>query len=153
MASTTAPDVPNATQGGDPELPRWRIHLLRATYAIFVVPALVMIPLGSGPLPRLILHAPADRGMINGIQAGLFVMCAIGLRHPLKMLPILLFEVVWKLIWLLAYGLPQWQSGVRSAQWSEDIILIGAASILGVLIIPWTYVFRHYLKAPAERWR
>jgi hypothetical protein len=153
MAETIAADVPAVPHRGDPEFPMWRIHVLRVIYAIFVIPALVMIPLGSGPLAKLIMHAPAERGMINGIQAGLFVLCAIGLRYPLKMLPILLFEVVWKLIWLVFYGLPQWQSGVRSEQWNLDIILIGGASILGLLIIPWTYVFRHYLKAPAERWR
>jgi hypothetical protein len=148
MTATFAPETPAGR-----EMPRWRIHVLRAIYAIFVIPALIMVPLGSGPLSKLILHGPAERGMINGIQAGLFVMCAIGLRYPLKMLPILLFEVVWKLIWLLAYGLPQYLSGVRSEQWGVDIILIGGASILGVLIIPWSHVREQYFRAPAEPWR
>jgi hypothetical protein len=149
MASTAAPDMTSQ----DRQVPLWRLYLLRAIYAVFVLPALVMIPLGSGPLPKLILHAPTERGMINGIQVGLFVMCAIGLRYPLKMLPILVFEFTWKAIWLFAYGLPQWLGGVRTAQLSLDMILIGCGPILFGLAIPWTYVFGHYLKAPTERWR
>jgi hypothetical protein len=147
MASIAAPGTP------DREVPLWRLYALRTIYGIFVIPALVMIPLGSGPLPRLILHAPTERGMINGIQAGLFVMCAIGLRYPLRMLPILVFEFVWKTIWLLAYGLPQWLGGVRTEQLSLDMILIGCGPILFGLAIPWTYLFRNYLKAPTDRWR
>lgn len=135
------------------EVPLWRLHVLRATYAIFVLPALIMIPLESGPLFKLMVHAPTERGMINGIQAGLFVMSLIGLRYPLKMLPILLFEFVWKAIWLPFYGLPQWFSSERSPLWGSDIILIGGASILGAFVIPWSYVWRHYVKAPGDRWR
>lgn len=153
MASTAAPNLEGETAGREREVPMWRLYLLRAVYAIFVVPALIMVPLGSGPLPRLLFHAPAERGMISGIQAGLFVMCAIGIRYPLKMLPVLLFEFVWKTIWLVFYGLPQWSSGVRAPQWDMDIYLIGGAPFLAALIVPWTYVFRHYLRAPGDPWR
>ncbi len=135
------------------DVPLWRLHVLRATYGIFVLPALVMAPFLDGPLARLIVHAPAERGMINGIHMGLFVLSALGLRYPLRMLPILLFEFVWKTIWLLAYGLPQWASGVRAPQWDLDIFLIGGGPILFGLAIPWTYVWHHYVRAPAERWR
>ena len=117
MTSTVAADLP----GEDREVPLWRLHVLRATYAIFVLPALVMIPFGTGPLPKLIFHAPTDRGMISAMLAGLFVMTVIGLRYPLKMLPIFLFEFSWKAIWLLFYGLPQWLAGVRTAQFNLDI--------------------------------
>jgi hypothetical protein len=137
----------------DRDVPPWRLHVLRAAYAIFVVPALVMAPFLDGPLAKLVVHGPTERGMINGIHVGLFVMCALGLRYPLRMLPILLFEFTWKAIWLLAYGLPQWRTGVGSPQLNLDLILIGLGPVLFGLAIPWTYVWRYYVLAPGERWR
>lgn len=135
------------------DVPLWRLWVLRAAYGIFVFPALAMAPFGGGPLARAVIHAPDDRGMINGIQIGLVAMCALGLRYPLKMLPVLLFEGFWKTVWLFAYGLPQGLSGVRAPQWELDIYLIGGAPLVFGLIIPWSYVWRHYFQAPAERWR
>ena len=153
MAAALAPDRPSVANGVDHEVSLTRLYLLRATYAIFVLPAIVMIPLGSGPLPKLIFHSATERGMINGIQTGLILMCALGLRYPLKMLPILLFELAWKAIWLLFYGLPNWLAGTSSPQFNLDLMLIGAAPILFGLVIPWSHVFRHYLRQPSERWR
>lgn len=84
---------------------------------------------------------------------GLWVMGIIGVRYPLQMLPIFLFEFVWKTIWLLAFGLPQWISGTGSARLNDDLIGIGNGPILFGLVIPWGYVWRHYVREPAERWR
>lgn len=153
MATTVASAPPSITDNADREVSLVRLYVLRATYAIFVLPALVMIPLGSGPLPKLIFHSATERGMINGIQTGLFAMCILGLRYPLKMLPILLFEFTWKGIWLLFYGLPNWLAGTGSPQFSLDLILIGGGPILFGLVIPWTYVWRHYVRQPGQSWR
>jgi hypothetical protein len=77
----------------------------------------------------------------------------LGLRYPLQMLPIAVFEFVWKMLWLLRFGLPQWLAGVRTPQLSQDMVNIGVVSLIIGLIIPWRYVRRHYFKKPAERWR
>ena len=55
---------------------------------------------------------------------------------------------------LVAYGLPQWRSGSGPPSLTEDLWSIGAFGVLVMpLVIPWSYVWRHYVKAPAERWR
>jgi hypothetical protein len=104
-------------------------------------------------LPPLIDPDPAARGMIDSMFGGLWVMGLLGVRYPLQMLPIFLFEFVWKSIWLLAFGLPQWLASAGSPQLGEDLIGIGNGPILFGLIIPWGYVWRHYVREPAERWR
>lgn len=135
-----------ATQTGDREVPLWRLHLLRA-FAVLGVVGLF------SALPSLIQHEPTDRGMIKAILGGLWVMALFGLRYPLQMLPIFLFELVWKTIWLLAFGLPQWWSGVGSPRLSQDLWEIGAFPFVIGLVIPWGYVWRHYFRKPGDRWR
>jgi len=56
-------------------------------------------------------------------------------------------------MWMLAFGLPQWPAGTGSPRSSDDLISIGNGPILFGLIIPWGYVYRHYVRQPAERWR
>lgn len=43
------------------------------------------------------------------------------LRYPLQMLPILLFELTWKAIYLLAFALPLWSAHRIDAATAEDI--------------------------------
>jgi hypothetical protein len=101
----------------------------------------------------LVDHAPDERGMLKAMISGLWIMCLITIRYPLKMIPILLFELVWKLLWLFFFGIPQWWTGVGSPRLGEDLWSIGAFPLVCVLVIPWGYVWRHYIKEPAERWR
>ena len=143
MAST---DISASTSRRDgSEVPLWRLYLLRANYLVWAAGGFFLIP------PMLI--GASGRGMIDSMLSGLWVTSFFGIRYPLQMLPIVLFEFVWKTIWLLAFALPQWLSGAQSAQLREDLISIGNGPILFALIIPWGYVYRHYIKLPAERWR
>lgn len=88
------------------------------------------------------------------LLAGLWLMSLLAIRHPLQMLPLFMFEFVWKTIWLLAFGLPQWLLGEpASPRLSQDLLDIGLAGIVFGLIIPWGYVWRHYVKQRSERWR
>ena len=50
----------------------------------------------------------------------MWVLACFGLRYPLQMIPVLLFELLWKTIWLVDYGLPQWRAGVNTTQFRED---------------------------------
>ena len=147
MATTVASRPRGTSERRDAEVPLWRLYLLRANYLVWVVAGLVMA------LPPLFSPAPGTRGMIDSMFGGLWVMGVFGLRYPLQMLPIFLFEFAWKTIWLLAFGLPQWWTGTGSERLSEDLIGIGNGPILFGLIIPWGYVWRHYITEPTERWR
>ena len=69
------------------------------------------------------------------------------------LLPLLMFEFVWKYIWFFAFGLPEWFSGQQPPTFAEDFFNIGFGVILMPLVIPWGFVWRHYVKAPGDRWR
>ena len=144
----SAPLPPAAPSTRDREVPLWRLHVLRAMFLVFVVGGFIVHPQWMLAEPDL-----SRRGMIDGMTAGMWILSFWGLRYPLQMLPIFLFEFVWKTVWLLAFGLPQWMAGRVNAQLDEDLWMIGLGPIVFGLIIPWGYVWRHYFREPAERWR
>ena len=143
MASTL--NSPAMQDERDDEVALWRLYLMRAACLAGAVAL----------FPQWLLAEPdlSRRGMIDGMLAGLWVMTLVGLRYPLKMLPILLFEFVWKTVWLLGFGLPQWMAGRVDPQLDKDLWGIGIGPLVFGLIIPWGYVWRHFFKQPAERWR
>ena len=123
-----------------------RLYVLRATYLLLIV------GLGAVNLPQLISHDPISRGVIPSLLGGIWLLAFLGFKHPLKMLPLLMFEFAWKAIWLFDYGLPQWTSGQIPPTWPQDFKAIVAGVILMPIVIPWAYVYRHYVKMPG-RWR
>ena len=147
MTSTAAPVSPVAASRADDDVPLWRLYVLRATYLLLV------IGLGALIVPVIVSHESAARGVIPSLLGGLWLLAFVGLKLPLRMLPLLMFEFAWKTIWLLAFGLPQWFSGQQPPTFGEDMFNIALGVVLMPLVIPWGYVWRNYVKAPGERWR
>lgn len=131
----------------DDGVSRTRLMVLRALYAFIVVGlALFVWPAYLARLP-----APAHyHGIVLTMLAAFSILCAVGVRYPLQMLPILLWELLWKAMWLSSIALPRWLSGTTdtaTAQTTIDCIAV----ILVLLAMPWRYVVRNYVKRPAER--
>ena len=124
-----------------------RLYVLRATYLLLV------IGLGAMIVPAVVSHPVISRGVIPSLLGAVWLLAFVGLRYPLQMLPLLMFEFAWKSIWMLAYGLPQWLAGQMPPTFAEDVFAIGMGVILMPLVIPWGYVYRRYVKQPGTRWR
>lgn len=133
-------------RGAERDVSLARLYVLRATYL------LLLVGLGATNVPALVSHEPTARGVIPSLLAGIWLLAFLGVRYPLQMLPILLFEFSWKTFWLLAYGLPQWSTGHLPPTWPEDFTAITAGVVLMPLVIPWRYVYRYYVQQPSERW-
>ena len=71
---------------------------------------------------------------------------------PVQMLPLLLFEVAWKMAWLLAVALPHWLRGEWNRELGSMTFAVGLIFVL-IPLVPWSYVFECYVKQPGERWR
>jgi hypothetical protein len=68
------------------------------------------------------------------------------------MLPILLFEVAWKLLWLGVVVLPLWSDNdLHGATRTQATAVLWVVIIIAV--IPWPHVLTQYVMAPAESWR
>ncbi len=130
-------------------LPLYRLHLMREGYfymtvglAIFKVPELFSIG-ASRPLME---------GVVTCILTAMCILAFVGLRYPVRMLPLLLFESIWKLIWLGAMALPANMDNAVDPAMSELIFNCSMVVII-LAVIPWRYVLRHYVTAKGDRWR
>ena len=124
-----------------------RLHVLRAAYLLLVV------GLGAMIVPELVSHPLASRGVIASLLGAVWLLAFLGLRYPLEMLPLLIFEFAWKALWMIAYGLPQWWAGELPPTFAEDFFNIAFGVVLMPLVIPWGHVWRHYVKRPGARWQ
>ena len=147
MASTAASVSKSSPGTANGEVPLWRLYVLRAMYLLLV------IGLGAMIVPAILSHELTARGVIPSLLAGVWLLAFIGLKYPLRMLPLLMFEMAWKYIWFFAFGLPQWSSGQLPPTFAEDMFNIAMGVVLMPIVIPWGYVWRHYVKAPGDRWR
>jgi hypothetical protein len=149
MIATTHDAATNETQQANvgQEVSLARIYVLRATYLLLV------IGLGAMIVPDVVSHPIISRGVIPSLLGAVWVLAFVGLKYPLEMLPLLMFEFAWKSIWMVAYGLPQWSAGQLPSTFAEDSFNIGLGVILMPLVIPWGYVYRHYVKRSGARWR
>jgi hypothetical protein len=105
--------------------------------------------------PTVIHHTPefaASAGIRVSLLAGLGAIALLGLRYPLKMIPILLFELLWKTVFLVAFALPLWRAHQITDAMAADISAVLVAVIF-LPLIPWFYVWREYAIAPGDRWR
>jgi hypothetical protein len=114
MASTAASGTP-LREGGEDEVTLARLYILRAMYLVLVV------GLGAMIVPEIVSHELTSRGVIAALLGAVWLLAFLGLRYPLKMLPLLMFELAWKAIWMVAYGLPQWSAGQYPPTFAEDL--------------------------------
>lgn len=126
-----------------------RLYLLRAGY-LFVAGGITVTQ-----WPMLIHHDPAWP-LMDGVKASMLaavsVLALLGIRYPLQMLPVLLFELAWKLIWSAAVVLPLWAAGQldpATQQVASDCLWV----VVVLAVIPWRFVWAQYVTKPGDRWR
>ena len=137
------------TARGATEVSLPRLYALRAAYLI------IAVGLALVKWPSLINHPqpwPLFEGVETCMLVALSLLWFLGVRYPLQLLPALLFELAWKLIWTIAVVVPLWRSG----QLDPATLYVFYTCIVVVIpaaVIPWRYVFTHYVKKPGDRWR
>ncbi len=118
------------------------IYLLRLFYflmAAFVATyAWMAIINHEGPWDRY-------RAVAICVWAAYPTLAVLGLMHPLKMLPIILFTIFYKSIWLIIVAYPLWRAnalwGSPAEQMTRDFLFLPIA----IIAVPWGYVFRNYV--------
>lgn len=138
-------------EGGCPvsEVSTFRLYLLRAGYLVIAAGLALTIWPGIVRPPENLSHVGA---VVRSVLGAVSLLAVLGIRYPLKLLPLLFFELLWKTIWVLAFGLRLWSAGELGQGAKETLSDCIFGIVLVLLVTPWGYVFRHYLKAPGDRW-
>lgn len=127
----------------------FRLYLLRAVYLLIGVGLLVQV------WPRLLWPEPGlelMQGVVDCMLAALCILALLGIRYPLRMLPVLLWELAWKSLWLLVVALPRWRAGTMDEGTTATVF----ACLIGVVVplaLPWGYLLDRYWRARGDRWR
>ena len=116
--------------------------LLRLPYVIMAVGLAVVV------WPYILSHdvvqahsGPASQSMLAALGA----LSVIGIFKPVRMLPLLMFELLWKFIFLVSFAFPLLLSGkVDSVSWEN--IWACATVTLFVPLMPWRYIVRTYFR-------
>lgn len=137
------------TAATKPELPLWRLYTLRLSYLILAG------GLAAFVWPSVIVHTnefAMSAGIRVSLLAGIGLVAALGLRYPVQMIPLLLFELTWKAIYMVFFALPLWQAHQITNAVAENISSVSVVVIF-IPLIPWGYVFRNYILKRGERWK
>lgn len=130
-------------------VPLYRLYLLRAMY-LFVV-----VGLGFMVWPG-VLHPNPNRELMDGVVAAMLaafsMLCLVGLRYPLQMLPALMWELLWKVIWLAGVVYPHWRAGTLDEATTTNAYYC-ALVVLIPIVMPWRYVWDHYVRKAGDRWK
>ncbi|MCC3155241.1 hypothetical protein Q3A66_19180 [Hymenobacter sp. BT770] len=104
-------------------------------------------------------HILTHRGPWNNANAAAWCMWGsysvisfIGILRPLKMLPIVLFEVVYKVAWLALVAYPLWMKHELIGSPAEGMTRVFVWVVFPIVAMPWGYFFRtHVWGKPAAR--
>jgi hypothetical protein len=113
-APTTRPAAPNTA----PELSLTRLHLMRAGYLLMGVGLAVV----KWPLLPQAHTLPLYEGVTLCLLTAMSLLAFVGLRHPVKLLPLLLFESARKVLWLSLIALPNATTGSLDAATTETAV-------------------------------
>jgi hypothetical protein len=144
---STLTSAPPATATAPPRPGVARLHLMRAGYLLMGV-GLVLV---KWPLLPDASTLPLYEGVTLSLLTAVSLLAFLGLRYPVQMLPVLLLEVLWKLLWLSSVALPRALDGHLDVATSE--ILVNCSLVVLILaVIPWRDVWQNYVLARGDRW-
>jgi hypothetical protein len=73
------------------------------------------------------------------------LLSIIGVFHPLKMLPLVAFEILYKLVWLLIVAYPLWSTGRLAGSPAEGMTNAFLWVVLPIVAMPWRYALDKYV--------
>jgi hypothetical protein len=128
-------------------VPRINIYLLRLLYV------LMFFVLGRLTWTHILTH-PGPWDPTNAVAwcvwTAFATLAGLGIIRPLKMLPIVLLEIFYKVLWLILVAYPLWSKGTLAGSPAEGITSQFLWVILPIVAVPWGYAFTSYVYKPAK---
>lgn len=118
------------------------IYLLRVLY--------LLMPLGAGTEAWTVIathEGPWDhtKAVAWCVWAAYPTLSIFGLIRPLRWLPIVIFMIFYKTVWLFVVAYPLWRAGTLAGSPPEEMAGVFIAAPFIALIVPWKYVLQNYI--------
>jgi hypothetical protein len=124
---------------------RINVYLLRLVFI------LMFFVLGKDTWTHIFTHQgpwePRD-AMAWCVWTAFATLAGLGIIRPLKMLPILLLEIFYKVLWLILVAYPLWSAGMLTGSSAESTTSAFLWVILPIVAVPWVYVIGNYIYKP-----
>lgn len=130
--------VPNT-----PQISTLRLSLMRGLYLLTFV--------GLSHEAWSTLLFPAEQldtltGVTYSFWASYATLMVIGVRYPIKMLPLILLQLFYKSAWLAGVYWPAYKANATDEDLESFFWVCVTAIILDIFIIPWRYFYFAYIK-------
>ena len=118
------------------------IYLLRLLFL------LVFLFVGYDSWTSILTH----RGPWDHVRAAALCMWGsyallslLGIFHPLKMLPLVLFEILYKVVWLIIVAYPLWSTHQLANSPAKEMTNAFLWVVLPIVAMPWKYALDTYV--------
>jgi hypothetical protein len=118
------------------------IYLLRVLYF------LMFVGVGLQTWSTIINHqGPWDhtKAVAFCVWAAYPTLSIFGLLRPLRWLPIVIFMIFYKTLWVVVVAYPLWRAGALAGSPAEEMAHIFVWAPVIILVVPWIYVFKNYV--------
>jgi hypothetical protein len=134
VTTITAPPVA-------PGLTPLRVALMRGGY-LFMGIGLMLV---KWPLLPEAHSIPHYEGVTVCLLTAMSLLAFLGLRHPARLLPLLVLESAWKLLWLAVVALPRAVAGDIEGRMA-DVLVNCSLVVVIIAVTPWRHVWRTYVR-------
>ena len=121
---------------------RINIYLMRLLYI------LMLLFLGKDSWTHILTHQGAwapDDAMAWSVWASFATLGVLGILQPVKMIPLLLLEVFYKVLWLVLVAYPLWRVDELTGSPAEGMTYAFLWVALPIVAVPWGYAFKTYV--------
>ena len=100
----------------------------------------ILVPETSVSLWKMPAQDPINFGILGSVYLAFGLVSLLGIRSPLKFVPILFLQMLYKIIWFIGVISPMFFKG-QLPQYAIVFIIIFATYIIGdIIAIPFNYV-------------
>lgn len=122
---------------------RINVYLLRLLFV------LMFLFLGRDAWTYILTHEGPwnpDEAVAWSVFASFSVLAVLGIIRPLKMLPLVLLEIAYKVLWLILVAYPLWSTDRLADSPAEARTFAFLLVVLPIMAMPWKYAFDHYVR-------
>ncbi|HEY9004756.1 MAG TPA: hypothetical protein VIM75_01415 [Ohtaekwangia sp.] len=120
-----------------------QVYLLRLVFI------LTFLFVGMDSWSEIIRHQ-GDWNNMNAVAFSVWAayssLALLGILKPLKMLPVMAFQILYKVIWLTIVAYPLWANGTLESSPAAGMTKAFLWVILPIVAMPWGYFFRMFFQ-------